>query len=311
MTRAEAYVSRVRELNPSVVVRQADYRDADAFVSLFNSNYKRKTSQEYFQWQFLDGPFPSKLFVAIERDQFIGFFGVKIMPTNSEMPAGFTVDLLIHDDWRKRGIAFLLEAEVRKYCEAKGVAFLAALPNAFGHAAFKALGWASIAKIDTLVHSSHSKDQGQSVVPATLPGEFGAKKLFQFQKNEDYLNWRFNRHPIYQYNKIDDGKGSYAVTKLFTDIDGRKFGDIVYLHGNGSAKRELLKMALDKMESINVRETTLWALKHTQTYFDAVQINFIPVEQERYFCVRPFGVENNLLLDVTNWELSECDSEIY
>jgi GNAT superfamily N-acetyltransferase len=146
------YLERVREINPDIIVREAERTDGTHFVALFNSYYKRKTSIAYFQWQFFDTPYEAKLFTAFDDGKLVGYLGVKIYPLSGNILAGFAVDLLIDEPYRKRGIAYLLGAEIMDFCKSRGVAVMAALPNAYGNAAFKSFGWKSIAKIDTLVN---------------------------------------------------------------------------------------------------------------------------------------------------------------
>jgi GNAT superfamily N-acetyltransferase len=300
----ELYATRVRELNPSVVVRPASESDAQAFVDLFNASYKRKTTIEYCHWQFFDQTVPSALFVAADAGKIIGFFGVKIMPVFPGMRGGFTVDLLIHEDWRKRGIGWVLEPAVAEYCERHGASFMAALPNTFGNAAFKAMGWKSIAKIHTLI-----RQDGAPVSDASPKGV--DENLIHFIKEASYLHWRFERHPLYRYANVEHSNGNFAVTKLFPDPGGKIFGDIVLVQADANVRYDLLKQVVHQLASEGVKEITLWALPHTAAYAQALSLGFVPAPQERYFCIRTLSADNDKVLGIRNWDLSECDSEIY
>jgi GNAT superfamily N-acetyltransferase len=303
------YLERVREFNPDIIVREAGRNDGVHFVALFNSYYKRKTSDAYFQWQFFDTPYEAKLFTAFHDGKLVGYLGIKLYPLSGNIRAGFAVDLLIDEPYRKRGIGYLLGAEIMDFCKAKGIAVMAALPNAYGNAAFKSLGWKSIAKIDTLVNddlSSVSLTDKENVL-------VNDDSLTRFTKDHQYRNWRYNNHPAYKYQTITLNEHNYAITKLFTDpVNGNVLGDIVEISCNdGQNQQVLLSKILDQMKTLNVRTLTTWALPHTPLYSFLAGQGFKIMPQERYFCIKLIDNSLEKLLHISNWDLEQCDAEIY
>jgi len=303
------YLERVREFNPDIVIREAERRDGAHFVALFNSYYKRKTSLGYFQWQFFDTPYEGKLFTAFHDNKLVGYLGVKIYPLSGNILTGFVIDLLIDEPYRKRGITYLLGAEILDYCKAKGAAVITALPNPYGNAALKSLGWKSIAKIDTLVNDDLSS--------ISLAGKENTlvndDSLTRFIKDHQYRNWRYDNHPAYKYETIMLDEHNYAITKLFTDpVNGNVFGDIVEISSNdGQNQQVLLSKILDQMKALHVRILTTWALPHTPLYSFLADHGFKTMPQERYFCVKLIDNKLEKLLHINNWNLEQCDAEIY
>jgi hypothetical protein len=305
------YAKRVRELNPDIIIREADRTDGEQFVALFNSYYKRKTNLAYFQWQFFNTPFVSKLFTAFHNDKLVGYYGVKIYPLSGDILTGFAIDLLIHEPYRKTGIVFLLEAAIMDYCKANGVSVMTALPNAYGNAAFRSLGWKSIAKIDTLViddiYSISAGTNGNSIVESSN----GA--LTKFVKDDQYRNWRYSSHPIYCYELVTLDEDNYAITKLFTDpVNGSTFGDMVEVSFAGVQNfKLLLSKILVQMKAKNVHTITTWALSHTPLYFLLKDLGFKTVPQERFFCVKVINLNLEKLYQINNWDLAQSDAEIF
>jgi GNAT superfamily N-acetyltransferase len=305
------YVKRVRELNPDITIREADLADGEQFVALFNSYYKRKTNLAYFQWQFFNTPFESKLFTAFYDNKLVGYYGVKIYPLSGDILTGFAVDLLIHEPYRKTGIVFLLEAAIMDHCKAKGVSVMTALPNAYGNAAFRSLGWKSIAKVDTLViddlYSISSGTNGNSTFNNSN------SVLTKFVKDDPYRNWRYNSHPIYNYEPIVLDDNNYAITKLFTDpVNGNTFGDMVEVSCSGVQNFELLlSKILVQMKAKNVHTLTTWALPHTTLYILLKELGFKAVPQERFFCVKLINSYLEKLYQINNWDLAQSDAEIF
>jgi hypothetical protein len=304
------YAKRVREFNPDIVIREADQADGEPFVALFNSYYKRKTSLAYFQWQFFNTPFESKLFTAFHDDKLVGYYGVKIYPLSGEILTGFAIDLLIHEPYRKRGIVFLLEAAIMNYCKSKGVSVMTGLPNAYGNAAFKSLGWKSIAKIDTLVIDNLN---AISLSDKGITGVNNNSALTKFVKDDEYRIWRYNNHPIYNYEPIILDENNYAITKLFTDpVNGNIFGDMVEVSCIEVQNFELLlSKILIQMEAKNVHTLTTWALPHTSLYFLLKELGFKTVPQERFFCVKLIDSNLEKLYHINNWDLAQSDAEIF
>jgi GNAT superfamily N-acetyltransferase len=303
------YVERVKQLNPTIVIREAALSDADKFVSLFNTYYKRKTNIGYFTWQFFDTPCPSKLFAAFDGDQLVGFFGVKIYPVTGNINTGFVVDFLIHETYRKRGIGYLLAGEVENFCSKNKVAVLTGLPNAFGNAALRSMGWQSIAKIDTLINEKiETLDIDLNDVEIQEQ-----KKLVQFKKTDELNKWRFDDHPVYKYDRISVDKNNYAVIKVFIDpVTGNSFLDIVDLEF--SQRPEILDQLLNKVKQKlpeQIQSVTIWALSHTVLFNCLMKLDFKILPQERFFCVKLLDESYSQLTNIENWDLMEMNSEIY
>jgi hypothetical protein len=304
------HIKRVREFNSDIIIREAVQADGEQFVALFNTYYKRKTNLAYFQWQFFNTPFESKLFTAFHDDKLVAYCGIKICPLSGDILTGFVIDVLTHEPYRKRGILFLLEAAIMDYCKAKRVSVMTVLPNAHGNAAFKSLGWKSIAKVDTLViddlNSISFNNKGNTIVNNNSP-------LTKFVKNEQYRNWRYNNHPIYNYEPIIFDNNNFAITKLFTDpVNGNKFGDIVEVSYTRVQNFELLlSKILVQMKAKNVHTLTTWALPHTPLYFLLKELGFKTVPQERFFCVKLIDSNLEKLYHIDNWDLAQSDAEIF
>lgn len=303
-------IERVKELNPTVCIKQAKETDADAFVNLFNIYYKRKTSKAYFNWQFFESPFASALFMAFDGDKLIGYYGIKIYPLTNNSNAGFAIDFLIDETHRKKGIAFLLDEQVIQFCNENKAGCLTALPNAFGNAAFKALGFKSIIKVDTLLLDTLNRPVGY-VEPLIIANENGLQ--IGFKKDESFRHWRFDLNPLYKYKKVSLNDNCFAITKIFTDpVSKESFGDIVDIHFDSlNIAFRLVDKVVAEMVLQNVKAITIWALPHTHLYNGLTTKGFLKQTQERYFCVKPLTPEFENLASVQLWNLVEADAEIY
>jgi len=65
MKNFQSHIEWAKRVNGNLTIRKATESDGNAFVNLYNQYYRhRKTSIDYFKWQFLDSPFKSQLFLV-------------------------------------------------------------------------------------------------------------------------------------------------------------------------------------------------------------------------------------------------------
>lgn len=310
MNNFEEILKRVKELNKDIIIRKAGIDDADIFVELFNQNYKRKTNSFYYKWQFFNDAYPSALFLALESGELIGFYGVKVYKVTNIGKVAFAIDFLIHEKARKKGVAVLLDEYVRAFCHLNNVKSITALPNSQGNAAFRALGYKSLSKIDTLVYdlALNSFDRKKKI--NYLKKE---STKFSYFKDRKYLYWRFESNPIYEYEYVIINEKCYAYIKVFTDPISRiSCGDIVHvIYDDFENLIKLVQLCIQKLKIIGISSLTIWAMPHSNLFTTLAQFGFVIQQQERYFCVRDVVKTEIDQLDFLNWTLEESDAEIY
>jgi len=307
--RLQEYIDRVKELSPDVIVKEAKIEDGHDFVKLFNKHYKRKTNIDYYNWQFFKSSLLSKLFMAYEGQELIGIYGIKISSITSNAKIGFAVDFLIDEAHRKKGIAFLLEGAVQKFCFDNDVSIIAALPNIYGNSAFKSMGWKSLAKIDTLLLKNSDFVKFDSTVNISCTEK--ETSLISFVKDKKYCFWRFDQHPFYKYESIIINKDVFAVIKKFEDsLTGAIVGDIVDIKYTIEEFDNLFEKVMDKMIKMKINAVSTWALPHTKLYQLLLEKGFESVAQERFFCIKYFG-DNPVYFNIENWNIVQIDAEIF
>ena len=233
----------------------------------------------------------------------------KISSLTNGAKIGFAVDFLIDEAHRKKGIAFLLEGAVQKFCLENNVSIITALPNIYGNSAFRSMGWKSLIKIDSLVLKNSNLVKFDSAVNISYTSKENG--FISFVKDEKYCFWRFDQHPIYKYESIKINKDVFAVIKKFEDSStGEIYGDIVDMHYTNSEFDNLFAAVLEKMKQMKINVITTWALPHTKLYQMLLERGFEAVAQERYFCVKYFGDKPDYF-DIENWNIVQIDAEIY
>ena len=308
------YLYRVKQLNSSVTIKEASAYEGVHFVELFNKYYSRKTSLAYFKWQFFESPFESRLFTAYEEGKLIGFYGIKIYKLSNNILTGFAIDFLVDEAYRKRGIAYLFEEKICDFCYTHKVSILTSLPNSFGNAALKALGWSSIAKLDTLIIDRKDFDHKRLSELLTNQTAHSNDECINFIKTDKYRSWRYDYNPLYNYELIEVDESTFSITKLFTDPgENIIYGDIVEIvYANDLQKVAMLFEKIGEyMDANKVQTITTWALEHTQLYTLLMLIGFTKMPQERFFCIKLLDENFADLRQIHNWDIIQSDAEIF
>lgn len=310
MQLAESLYRRIQEMNSDIIVREATDRDGPEFIAMMNKYYRRKKDLSYYRWQFQNSQPSSKLFVAVQAGKVVACYGAQVLHLANGSACGFTVDLLIENDLRRRGVFVLLEKAVTEFLSDSGAVGLVSLPNLEGRNAHTWLeGWKEVGIIKTLTVSPGQISRSMS----GLAGD-GHQKL-SFSKSSEYVSWRFEANPVYRYTRLPSDSDSFSIVKIFVDpVTHVSYGDIVDVEcdlENPRAIQHAVVNACEYLVTQNVSEITMWGLPHTSTGKVARALGFRESAQERFFCVKVLKPGHEYLYDFTNWHLVEADSEIY
>lgn len=308
----DAFVERIREINSTINIRPARADDAKPFTELMNKQYRRKKKEEYFYWQFMNPSIPTRLFVAYENDLFAGSYGIQVHTLSDSVLCGFTIDLLIREEYRNRALLVLFEEEARKFAMVKGAQVMTSLPNFDGMRAHKGLRtWKHIGTVKTYTLLKAEAAGDKELPEQRTPAE----KLVYFSKSDAYRIWRYKLNPEYEYTYIKLDTGEFAVTKLFKDpVTNVRYGDIVDFECD-LQDRTLLRVLFLKacifLKNDGVEAITTWALPHTPLSAVVKSLGFIETQPERYFCFKAMKPEIEHAYDFSSWHLVQADAEIY
>lgn len=249
-----------------------------------------------------------------EDEKLIGFCGVKLYPLSDGGLSAVVVDFLIDESYRKRGVGHLLESAIVNFSIARNAKILTVLPNFQGNAAFKALGWISLAKIENLVLEP-SKFSGVSSNYIYNAKVLESDKSVYFVKSMAYRKWRFDKNPHYKYDVIKINDKFSATTKLFKDpISGILYGDILDISIQGNCTpfiNQLLDDSVKHLFSLGAQRIMTWALPHTSLFTLYKKAGFSCQPQERYFCVKLIDDAFKDLNEIEKWILVPADAEIF
>ncbi len=124
--------------------------EADLLV-LFNRVFGKQRSLEHWRWQFERNPYaPPTIIVARRESDGLLAGSHVIMPialnvAGARVLAGHTLDLVVHEDFRRQGLFETTARECFTWCLERGLRAVIAFPNAQSYPGFvRSLGWSRI-----------------------------------------------------------------------------------------------------------------------------------------------------------------------
>lgn len=309
----ERLLNRIYELNNDVIIKPAEPKDSKPFTDLVNLYVQRKKTEKYFEWLYIVCPFSPVLFVAYHKNKLIGFFGCQLRMLNNGLIVALCTELLIREDYRNRGLFFLLEKHLSDYAFSNKAVAVFALSTYSGLKSYKGLGtWDLIGTVKTL--SLQKEVTNFDSRNLTKPEE-SLNCLVCFIKEAEYDHWRFDMHFVNKYSHLISDLNSNIYCKTFyDDTNNTKYGDIIHFtttHNNQSEIEEMFDYSIKYFTKKSITNITTWALPHTITGRVAQNIGFNETNLERYFCGRVIDKKYDYLLDFKKWHLVQADSEIY
>lgn len=304
-------LKRIQELNQDLYIREARPSDVFGFTRLMSSYYSRKNNEKYFTWRFFACPSPSTLYVVTTKENLIvGAYGVNIfMLTNGKL-CGLTLDLIISDAYRHRGLLFLLEDKINKFTKKHNCSYLLCFPNDIGMKAHtKIERWKMVRTIPILVFSLTTMKAKQGQISKVVSD----KEQVSFEYSRQLLKWRFEENPEYKYQHIKSGK-CQSYIKFFSDtVKNITVGDIVYYNFSTYSKstfQTLINTSIKKLQSRSVHKIITWCSDNSPLYPIFLSLGFVPQIQPRYLCIKPL-LPNATDPKLLNWQILPGDSEVF
>ncbi|HEY4784585.1 MAG TPA: GNAT family N-acetyltransferase [Bacteroidales bacterium] len=288
-----------------VKYRSAQFEDIPQLCELMNRQYKIKKNPAYFIWQFFESVYPTSLLCAEDKGKIIGMLGLQKKQLNSGQSCGQIIDMLISPLYRGLGIfGKLIDKSLESIPD---LDLICVLPNSNGkNAIIKQKGWQVIHKIDNLKLTKE---------PLINSNEDYSDKIFSFIYNEKINNWRFHKHPYYNYKRIEHSDREYCYLKIFTNKqDETKKGDIVFVQENKISYEILQKLILNGCKYLfqeNIDSVNCWAIPNSMLYNSCISFGFTPEKQERYFCLRSLKYRDKDITLAKNWQIYQADTEFF
>ena len=129
-------------------LRRFMMRDVSKVVQLLNLVFKKKFSQEWWNWKYKFNPAgfwgeQGDIWIAEDRDEIVGYYAVipeKLKFGSETITVAQSVDTAVHPDYRRMGIFSTLARKVysevqNRYC------FLSGFPSEMAYKGFLRLGW--------------------------------------------------------------------------------------------------------------------------------------------------------------------------
>ena len=261
-----------------------------------NSHYARQRPLAYFQWQYFSSPLPVSTVGAFAGDRLVGHFGLQRKRLSDGRTIDQVADIIIDADYRGEGLFPRLWSAVCQGLGGEGPRMVLANPSG-KEACVRKLHFQQVAQLDSLaLTAGHLRD----VVPEVAE----ASPRYRLVLDRELLDWRFRRHPLFEYRFFGEEDGSLLVTKMFHH-EQVKEGDIVYFQGRPLP--DLWRRACLELLAEGATQVNCWALPGTAERSLLLAMGFeATAPQPRFLCV---SSDDSSLRQAEHWSIVQCDTE--
>ncbi|MFW9987575.1 MAG: GNAT family N-acetyltransferase [Candidatus Odinarchaeota archaeon] len=218
--------------------------DIPKLVTLFREVFHKDWNEEFWHWFFYEHPFETFSLSLWDKDRLIGQYCgqkkyVSINGQKYECVLGSTAILDV--DYRGQGLFIYLAKTMYNLLAEKGFLFFYGYPNEIYNCGlyFKKFSWEFCEKktmfIKDLNKNSSFENQSADIFSINkvdeLPNsineiEVNRENGNHIIKNAEYLNWRFTKHPLNDYELyiLKDSNNTlvgYFITKTFINNENK------------------------------------------------------------------------------------------
>ena len=283
-----------------------------------------KRTPELFGWKHQVNPFGRSIMMVAESEgRIVGLRA--LMRWDLDHPSGRlrgvrAVDTATHPDFQRRGIFRLLTNTAVDLARADGIDLIFNTPNPQSGAGYLSMGWQEVDHIGVLARpklgllrsnppheglpepSDFADDQILDAVPDVDNRE--SDKL-RTPRNQEYLQWRFARHPTARYFCAgDDGNKVIARPNI---RNGRK--ELVISDLFGPAPGKLLCGWIGRARAAYAAG---WFSPGSPERKAAMRAGLLPVPRVRSLrlIARPLRTLPFDVFDLSSWDLAMSDLEL-
>jgi len=321
-----------------------DNSDKEGLMDLYQSIFPGYMSEELWNWKTNKNPYGRFYTILMkEGDKVIASYSVspkEFYIFGEKYPCVQSMDTMTDKNYWKRGISTYLANLTYEYSKIVGDFFVYGFPNKNSSHLFEIkLKWKNFGKIDLLFKDINPEfnilksESGFLIKEINKFGNqinefwnsFKSKFSIIIKKDETYLNWRFNEHPLVKYKKFlvynakSDKIVSFFVLKKFHDNMGQQFGHIVDLV-IGPQEIQLKKRIFKLIEAHTINlfkedctKISFWLMDEILKKMAIDELNYKITQMETNFGYKIFSTNEKLsILDsLKNWHITMANNDVF
>ena len=302
-------------------IRRATHADMPGVTALTQRLYAIKRSEAFYAWYFLDSAIESELYCAYDNDILVGMLGIHSRRLSNSLNCGHIVGINVAPEYAGKGAFISLAVHVSDLLERFDLLCMFANESAivpcqyYFRMKFDGL-YTFVKELDGAIDFNGAFDAQPILPKTTFTVTEDDDRRIRFQHSEQFRQWRFGRHPLFQYTKVECDSGDFAIVKTFTDVaTGVTYGDIVdleYPRSQTERLNVLLQAACYYLCHAGAHKVTLWATPDSRLRSVALQYDFHEVANKTNWgiSVQNGGIGTSAS-SLSNWELYQSDATNY
>ena len=309
--------------------REGDEKD---ILDLFNHVFNRNWPLSRWTWENKNNPYSTTYFnLAINNQKIIGQSGAIPLLFNHDGETIKTTrvqNVMVHPDFRKRGIFFQTLKNLTEYLKSKGEDFIITFPNDNSFPAFMKLDYhhlfemftynLSVDSLEKNIDKELRFDINEKPEFNQEDRDFMLSQLKQFKifnnRGLDYLNWRYNKDSTKTYSLTRVFRGEKQVglvvsTPYFKnkDVDLAEF----LVENNKNTIESTLNSISKIYQEDNLKSFKIWSEEHYPTHQILINLGFKKTRQTHVVC-KPLSERTSRHCNkADSYYLSMGDSDVY
>src|SRR3989344_2911058 len=309
--------------------RESDEKD---ILDLFNHVFNRDWPLSHWTWENKDNPHGHTYFnLAMNNQKIIGQSAAVPLSFNHEGRAVKTTrvqNVMVHPDFRKRGIFSQTLKRLTEYLKAKGEDFIITFPNDSSLPAFMKLDYTHLFEISAynMPFDSLEKDTDKELrFEINEEPKFNQKdmdfmssqlKQFKIFNNRDlnYLNWRYSKDStkIYSLTRVFKGEKQVGLAVSTPYLQNKEVDLAEFLVEDN---KNTIKSTLNSISKIykkdGLKSFKVWSEEHYPTHQTLINLGFKKTRQTHVVCKSLSDKTSQYCNKADSYYLSMGDSDVY
>ncbi|MCR4321655.1 MAG: GNAT family N-acetyltransferase [Candidatus Brocadiaceae bacterium] len=319
-----------------------EYRKGDEhkITDLFRMSSDHLRTLNYWRWANLKNPFSQSISLVVEDKSrnIIGNYsvmGFRLIYKDKFFKAGFGSQLVIHPRFRNFKLMWQLLNAVWSRSQEEGISFIFAFPNNnIWPIKNKFMDWKLVREFQSLeldvkgtgMRFEQNFEIRLQRISNLYPyrdmieriwGNTNDRKLIHLQKNYDFVNWRFFKHPVehYPFYLVKNQNGiiiGWIALKFYKKKE-ILYGHIVdFIIADEKLKKTLIMLAVEQLTISGVDIVSTWGSGSTKHIYE--EIGFREQGFTTNFGIKFFDDKHEEQVDLTTyakWDLAMSYSDAF
>lgn len=299
------------------------------FSELYQMCFNVSMSPEEVEWRFLQNPEDDlQMYVAIDQGRLVANYSVSpicLYKDGKIIKAAQSLNTMTHPGYIGKGIFVDLASRLYAHLKDEGYKMVMGFPNNISNRTFVSkLGWRDISVIPTLEINLNTTKEKAVIISKPVIEDFDfeldytdcmnrTEKTVSVYKTQEYLKWRYLKHPTTQYyNFVLLSKNNKVSSRIILKFYRNRLNIVDSCFSSEEEQKILMNYAIQFGRKHGKDLMTLWAKLGSREHLIIESYGAVLASPITYFGGLVFDSEENMeLYHGHDWCLNMSDDNVY